>query len=455
MGNMDSIRSFKDILFERGRKYGFTDMEAYIQSSKSFEVSVFKGEIDRYNISKDMGLCFRGLYNGKMGYAYTELIDESVIDMLIKNASENAESVENNEVDEIFEGSAEYKNFNNPDSGLSDIPPEEKIKFAMDMEKAAYAADKRVSSTDDCLFADMEEEKTIINSKGLHVSFTNNMAIAYAAVIVRDGSDVKVGENYKTAVDFKDLNPSELSKEAVEEAVSMIGASPVKSGDYRVVLRHDAAFTLLKTFAPVFFADNVQKGLSLLKGKLGSTIGGKYLTIVDDPFVEDSFSSTPFDSEGVASRYKEVVSEGKLVTLLYSLKTCRKDGMESTGNGFRASYKSPVTVAPTNMYIKPGDKKYNELLKQMGCGIVITDIQGTHSGANQISGDFSLSAKGYYVEDGKVIRPVEQITMAGNFYNVLMAMEGAADDLKFSLPLRGSTFGSPSVLIKKLAISGK
>ncbi|MDZ5035223.1 metallopeptidase TldD-related protein, partial [Clostridium perfringens] len=134
-----------------------------------------------------------------------------------------------------------------------------------------------------------------------------------------------------------------------------------------------------------------------------------------------------------------------------NLKTANKGNTKSTGNGFKNSYGSPVGVSPTNLYLKNGEKSFDELLKEVGEGLIITDFAGLHSGANSITGDFSLAAKGFYIKDGKKDYPVEQITVAGNFFNLLKDIEEVGNDLKFPM----SSIGSPSVKISELSVAGK
>ena len=112
---------------------------------------------------------------------------------------------------------------------------------------------------------------------------------------------------------------------------------------------------------------------------------------------------------------------------------------------------SPVSIFPTNLYIEKGEKSLEELIKEVGEGILITDLAGLHSGANSITGDFSLAAKGFYIKDGKKSYPVEQITIAGNFFSMLKDIEAVGSDLKFPM----SSIGSPSVKIKEISIAGK
>jgi len=166
------------------------------------------------------------------------------------------------------------------------------------------------------------------------------------------------------------------------------------------------------------------------------------------------FASSPFDSEGVATYSKNVIDGGTLTTLLHNLKTAEKDGVKSTGNASKSSFKSPVGISPSNFYLKPGDKDIDQLLASVGEGLFVTEVQGLHSGANPVSGDFSLSAKGYRISGGKKAEPVEQVTIAGNFYEMLNDIEQVGNDLKFGLP-GSSSIGSPSILVKQLAVAGE
>jgi PmbA protein len=139
---------------------------------------------------------------------------------------------------------------------------------------------------------------------------------------------------------------------------------------------------------------------------------------------------------------------------LHNKKTGGKEGVQSTGNAYKASYKSPVSIAPTNFFISPGSVSLDEAMDEMVEGIYITDVQGLHAGLNAISGDFSLSATGFVIYEGKKTNAVHQITIAGNFFEMLMDIKIICSDLKFIMPGSGH-IGSPSILIGKLDISGE
>ena len=155
----------------------------------------------------------------------------------------------------------------------------------------------------------------------------------------------------------------------------------------------------------------------------------------------------------MATRVKAVIEGGRLNTLLHNLKTARKQGVETTANAARESYASGVGVAPTNFYFAPSDTGFDDMLEQTGDGLLITDLQGMHAGANPITGDFSLAAKGFRIEGGRLTAPVNQITVAGNYYELLADIEAVGGDLDFRSP-GTSCFGSPSLLVKGLSVAG-
>lgn len=438
-------------LLEKGKQAGFEDMEVYIQGSSSMDIKVFKGELDKYTIADGEGMSFRGVCNGNMGYAYSEKVDRSSVDMLIEGAKQNASVIEDEDKEFIFGGSESYREVESYNSELEAVDTSKKIDFAMELERVALSLDERVESVSTCLYGESSGYSVLVNSKGLVLEDRSNMAYGYISVKVKDGDDIKTADRYVLSNDFSVFDVSELAKEAVDEAISMIGAKSVESGDYEIVLRNDVAASFIDSFEGIFSAEAVQKDLSLLKGKLGEQIAVPELTIVDDPFLENGMGSTGFDSEGVATVYKKLIENGELKTYLHSLKTAKKDGVEPTGNGFKG-YKSSISIAPTNFYVENGAHSFEDMIKSVKRGILVIDLQGLHSGLNSVSGDFSLSAYGYLVENGAIVRPVNQITVAGNFYKLIKEIEMIGDDLEFILP---GNIGSPSIKIKSLSVAGE
>lgn len=447
------INLFIDKVFDLAKENGLAEYEAYYSEGNSFSVKIYNGDIDDYKDSSSNGLSFRAIYNGKMGYSYTENFDESSIKLLVEELIDNAKILENEDLEFIFEGAKEYSKESAYKGTLADVDVTKKIEAAILMEKTAKDLDKRVDSVNYCMFGEGKGKRVIRNSKGLKLENIDDGAYAYISVVVKDGEETRTGYALKSFREFHEFDPQALAAEAVERAVSLIGAICVKSGKYDVIIKNDNFGNLLEAMTGAFSADVVDKGLSKFKGKLGELVANKNLNIIDNPFMADGVFKT-FDDEGVPTKDKVVIENGVLKTYLHNLKTAYKSGVESTGNGQKGSYKSSISIAPYNFYIKNGNKPFDELTKDLGNGLILTDFDGLHSGLNSISGDFSLSTRGYRVENGQIVGAVNEITIAANFFELLLNVEEIGNDLKFGFP-SGSNIGSPSMLFRNLSIAGE
>lgn len=445
------FKEFKDRLFEEARKEGLTEFEIYFSNKESLSISIYKEEVEKYNLNKSFGVSFRAKIDGKMGYSYTEIIDEDAIKMLVENAKSSALSIENDDPQFIYEGDKEYSKVESYYKELENIDAKELIDLAIDMEKECKKYSDKVVNFAGCGISYVNVKYGLMNSKGLELTDKSNLLTAYVVPILEIDEKKYDGFGYGKAKSVNDLNPEKIAKQAIDEAMEKVGAKSIKSNKYKTVIKNEAMVSLLQSFWSVFDADSAQKGISLLKDKEGEVIASDKITLIDNPLMKDGLASVGFDDEGVATFEKEIVENGKLKTLLHNLKTANKAGIKSTGNGFKSSYASPVSVGPTNFYLKNGEKDFKELLKEVNTGVIISEFSGLHSGANSITGDFSLAAKGFMIEDGKQTFPVEQITVSGNFFKLLKDVEEVCSDIKFPM----SSFGSPSVLIKELSIAGE
>lgn len=448
------LKQFKEKVFEKAAQEGFKEYEIYFSKSNALSVEIYEKEVDKYSVNGSMGVSYRGIYNGKMGYSYTEILDENSVDMLVLKAKENALCIENEDVEVIFGDKQHYATLNSYNEELENIETDKKIKFALDLEKNSFESNKKVVNIGECALEESTVEYGIMNSKGLDLYHKANFIMGLVVPVIDDNGTKYDGISFKISKDFSDLDASAMAEEAVNNALSRIGGKSIKSGNYKAIIDNRTMALLLGTFSGAFSSDNAQKGLSLLKGKEGQLIASNKVTIIDDPHMNSGVYSTPFDAEGVSTFKKNVVEEGKLNTLLYNIKTALKEGRESTGNAFKASYSAPVMISPTNFYIQSGKKTIEELLNEVKEGVIITDLAGTHAGANGVTGDFSLAAKGFLIKNGKKAEPVEQITIAGNFFKLLQDIEEVGNDLDFYFPI-GAYFGSPSVIISSLSIAGE
>ena len=230
-----------------------------------------------------------------------------------------------------------------------------------------------------------------------------------------------------------------------------MGSKPVSSGKYNIILENDMVGTLISLYMSMFDADNVQKDMSLMKGRLGEKIGVEGLNIREEPTLKGGYNIRSFDDEGVATKGQDIIKKGVLNTYLYNIKTSIKDKRESTGNGYRSSYKSSLGTSYTNLDIMGGEKDFDQLLASLDEGILITSLQGLHAGVNSVSGDFSLSSSGYKIEKGKIAGGVNQITIAGNIIELFKNIVEFGNDKKMTT----ANIYTPSIIVKDIVVSGE
>ncbi|MFQ9310580.1 MAG: TldD/PmbA family protein [Paraclostridium sordellii] len=445
------FKEFKNILFEKALNEGFENCEVYYTDGENISITVYEGEVEKYNIDKSFGLSFRGMLNGKMGYSYTEILDDKAIDMLIKSAKEAASCIESNDIQFIYEGDKNYSEVKTYSEKLENIDASKLIDIALELEKETKGYSDKVINLNACKISYSSSKNGIYNTKGLELNNKGNLLISYVIPIVQEKDEKQDGIGYMIVDSIDELDTKKIAKQGVEDALSKLGGKSIPSGNYKTIIYNEAMASLLETFSDVFSAEEAQRGLSLLKGKEGKVIASDIVSIIDDPLMDNGLASAPFDDEGVATFKKEIVSKGVLNTLLHNLKTANKANLKTTGNGFKSSYSSPVSVEPTNFYIEKGMKTLEELMNELDEGVIITDFAGLHSGANSITGDFSLASKGFYIKDGRKIYPIDQITVAGNFFELLKNIKDIGNDLNFPI----SSIGSPSVVVEGLSIAGK
>ncbi|MCJ8009251.1 TldD/PmbA family protein [Lederbergia wuyishanensis] len=444
------ILEFQNELFRAGKESGFTEMEIYYSSNKSLSVNVHKQEIDEYNIAETGGVSFRGLFNGQMGYSYAEKIDLDSISLILEEALSNAKVLEIEEGEDLYEGSEEYPPNRPFSEELEQVEADKLIEAAFEMEQTAYDLDDRVQLVQYCYLTKNISEIFIANSKGLHCHEKTAYVSGGLYLVANDGQSTATGgESDYTLTEFSKLNFKKIARKAVDEAVSKLGADSIETGKYPIIFRDSTATELIGSFLGLLTAENVQKGYSKFAGKLGEQVAGENFTLIDDPLMQDVPGYITFDSEGFATKCKAIIKNGQLMTFMHNRKTAKKDGIESTGNAMKSGYRGTISVGPYNLYLQPGNRSLDEMISTIDKGILIVELQGANAGINTVAGDFSLAAIGFLIEYGKVVRPVDQITVSGNFFDLIHNIEEVGNDLR----ILGSVT-SPSIKVKPLLVSG-
>lgn len=448
-----NYQEFKQAVIAAANEKQVKEYELYYSESAETQTEIFKEEVKGFNTSSSLGVCLKCLVNGKMGYASTEALSEEEAVSLVERALENAKSIESEEQAFIHKKGDTYAVLEKEETKLPTAA--EAIEFALDLQKQLYATDNRVVDGTQAYAGMIESKTALYNSNGLDLEDSAAFAFTYGMAVVADGEEMYDGMEVASGK-FDSFDKEKIAKEAVKDAVDTIGAEPVPSGKYPVVFSNKVMASMLSTYASVFSAEAAQKGLSLLKDKEGEQIAADIVTLTDDPMREDALVKATFDDEGVATYKKNVIEGGQLKTLLHNLKTAAVAGVKTTGNGFKGSYASTVGIRPYSFYINPVKGTLEDLMEEAGNGIYVTSVEGMHAGANPITGDFSLAASGFCIENGKKGKPVKSITVSGNFFTLLKEIASVGEDLKFNpFALGSSRCGSPSVLLKEMTIAGK
>lgn len=439
------MREFADRALSAAKGAGIHPTEISMTDNESFSVRVRRGRLEDYKVSDRIRLTLRGKVGDRIGTASTQALDDEGLSLLIQGVKESAELIENDEQDDILPPDAHYDAVCCYSEAIERITAEQKIALAKQIDERLHAADARIQP-DATIVSTASETFCLKNSLGLNLSHASNMIYAYASCLAREGDSSATGFKLLWGYSLEDVTPFDVADGCAQDALSKLGAGRMKSGAYPVVIKNTAMAELLSTFSGVFSADNAQKGMSLLAGKEGQTIANPCVTIVDDPLMPWGLGSCSFDREGAATVKKDLVKGGVLTTLLHNRRTAKKAGTTTTGNAAGSG-----RVAPSNLFIAPGEEQQEMLLERMGNGLFLTEVSGLHAGANPISGDFSLLARGFEICGGKAVRAVEQFTIAGNFFKLLEDITSVGSDLIFE----GSPIGSPSVSVKALSVAGE
>ena len=435
--------------FDLAKEAGIEQAELCVIESYSFEASLFHTELNNYSVNDGSTIYARGIVNGKFGAATCDVFNNEKAKFLVEEIVKNAGVIQSDDPAILFKGSEKYKKVHTYNKALDEVSVDEKIKALYDLEAKLKTIDERVVEIEGVEYSEARGSLTLMNSYGLNLKQKFNYFYIYGAVLAKQGEQVKSGYDFTFGNDFRIVNVDELAERIVKKTVAKLGGEPCESKVYKAILAPRVISSFMNVYMDHADAENVQKNSSLFIGKIGEKVASSKVTIKDRPHEKGSLNAKSFDDEGVATYNKFLIKKGKLQGYMYNLTTAAKDGVESTGNAVRGG--SKMSVAPINLVLKPGKKLFDELVKEVGDGVYITEVQGMHAGMNSQSGNFSLQSTGFLIKDGKIDRPLDVITVSGNLVKLFSDISEVSKDTE--LLISGSI--CPSVLVKRIAVGGK
>ncbi len=434
-----------DKFFTLAKERGISDAQLIISTNYSFDIGLFDGQMRNYQISDGSDVVAKGIYEGKLGVVALDHFDNSKINKIIDDIIESAKIIENDDPVFIYQGSEKYHKFNVYNPKLEEIAPEKKINLLNELHRQIKSLDSRVDQVE-LEYEEVKQTYTIINSKGLKLTQKSNYFVLSTDAVVRENGVTKDGSKYIITNNFDDIDVKSLAKETVDNGINKLGGVTCPTKTYKAILDREVVAVFLRYYLSHASSESVQKGTSMWIDKVGQEVASKKLTILDKPMVKNPWGRC-FDDEGVACYNKPIIKYGVLTGYLYNLTTAAKDGVQSTGNGFGGG---KVGVGTAFVSLKPGKKSLEQLMAKMGDGVYITDIEGMQ-GINGQNGNFSLQSTGFVVENGKITKPLDLVTISGNLFEVFKDITDVGNDLK-------CTFydnETPSLLIKKLKVSSE
>ncbi|WP_221090703.1 TldD/PmbA family protein [Deinococcus aquaedulcis] len=442
-----SLDAARRHLLDRAHEQGVA-LEVYAQREAATAIEAHGGEISEYKLSTRQGVGLRALVGGAWGAAFTENLARPALDRALERAVENARLV-------APEPGAALIAWGEPPSldlygeGLSGVTPEQKAQVALTLEQAARAHDPRVVSVPYLGYEDSQTELLVGNTEGLSREQRALHAMTYAAPLARDGEENRMGSDWQFTREFTALDPTQTALRAAEKSLALLGARPAPTGTFPVVISGECMGSLLRLFSSMFSGRAVEEGKSPLAGRLGEPVGSALVTLLDDPTLPQGMSSRAFDAEGCPSAPLTLMAGGELRAFFHNAQTAARAGQASTGHAARQGYQGVVGVGHSNLFLQPGHTPDDEVTAGV-TGILLTEVSGGHAGAQPLTGDFSLQAEGFWLQDGVRAYPLEVFTVAGNFTELLAQIEAVGETLEWTW---GGT-GAPAVRVKGLAVAG-
>lgn len=432
------------------KKHGASAAEVLMVSAESLAAGVRLGEVEKLKSSRERRLGLRVFCGQSSATSSTAEIERESLGAFIKNTVELARLTAPDPWSGLPEPSLHPKSF--PDLELADtqhgiIEAAKALELARKAENAALKADPRIKNSEGAEFDSGIYRVMFANSQGFSGDYNGTSYSLSAVPVAQDESGMQIGYWYTSNRKYAALDDAEeIGKIAAKRALRRLGARKIKTTRAPVIFDPDMAAGLIRSLAGAASGPSLYKGASYLIGKLGKQVASNRVTIVDDGRMPGGLGSKPFDGEGLATNRKNLVENGELKTYLLDTYSARKLDMQPTGNASRSVGGAPG-VGTTNLYLVPGERTPEEIIKTVKHGLYVTELIGF--GVNMVTGDYSRGAGGMWIEDGELAYPVQEITIAGNLNEMFASIEMLGNDLVW----RSSTV-SPTIKISEITIAG-
>ena len=437
--DQSQLRQLTSDVLKYAREQGASACEADVSERFGQTVTVRRGEVETIEYNRDKSIGVTVYLGRRRGHASTSDFSPQAM----RATADAALSIAKFTADDDYAGLADEDLLARdiPDLDLFypwDLPVERAIEIAQACEGAALAVDKRITNSDGATVSLQQSHFAYGNSLGFLGGYPSSRHWISCAVIAGKGDTMQRDDWYTSARDSSELDaPETVGRTAGERTVRRLGAKKIATTQVPVLFEAPAAASLLGHFTSAVSGGSLYRKSSFLVDSLGTQVFAPLVEISDDPHIRKGVASSPFDAEGVATHRRKVVEGGVVQGYFLGSYSARKLGMKSTGNADGSH----------NLLLKDTGESLPQLLKKMGRGLLVTEMMG--HGINMVTGDYSRGAAGYWIENGAIAYPVQEITIAGNLKDMFRNIVAAGNDID----KRGSK-QCGSVLIEQMTIAG-
>jgi PmbA protein len=447
------MRELAEQAVAAARQAGGGDAEAYAGETTRREVRAHGGKVESLGAATQRGLGVRAWIEGRAGFAYGTDLSPAGVGEIAARAVEAARAADADEFAAPPAGEGEPPLLEGlTDPSIGEWSADRVAELALAVERAAVGHDSRVRGVEQAVYVDDAERVAIASSSGAGGEYETSSCYAYTQAVASGDAGRETGLGFGIARGPGGLDPAAIGREAAERATAMIGSGKPASRACPVVLDATVAASFVGLLGNALGADAVQRGRSPLASLLGERVAADAFVLRDDGLDPDGLASAPIDAEGVPRRRTALVEAGTLRTFLYDTYTARRAGAASTGNAGRSGYRTPPSVAASNLIVAPGELELEGLLGEAGDGVFVTDVAGLHAGVNPVTGIFSVGASGRAIRGGELAEPLREFTIASDLVTMLRSVRAAGATPRW-VPF-GASVSTPPLLVGEMTVAG-
>lgn len=435
-----SLEALVALALEEAKRLGASEAEAAVSVDTGLSVTARLGAVEMLEYQRDRGMGVT-VYRGKRkGSASTADLSAKAVRETVAKAVSIAGFTAVDECAGLPDADTLARDI--PDLDLFHpwgIEPDEARDLAVACEAAALAVDKRIANSEGATLSSHQGLRVFGNSLGFLGGYPSSVHSLSCVVIAQDGGEMQRDYWYSSVRDWRDLEQGDaIGRIAAQRALRRLNARKLATSSAPVLYVPELARGLIGHMLDAVRGGSQYRRSSFLLDAAGTQVFPSWLNIAERPHLPKALGSAPFDSEGVATRDRELIQDGVLTGYVLSTYSARKLGLKTTGNADGVH----------NLIVSSGTDDFDALLRRMGRGLVVTELMG--QGVNGVTGDYSRGAAGFWVEDGVIAYPVHEITIAGNLQDMYRDIVAIGSDVDARGGIR-----TGSILLEQMTIAGE